>query len=72
MKYEEIEELELTASECRTVGYVYRETETEFVLFSSLGFDRGLVDELGDGLVIPKSVVRVVRDLTPLATLVAA
>lgn len=73
VKADEVDDLELTASRCKTVGYVFRETDDELVLFASLGFNRGEVEEVGDGLVIPKCVVQQVNDLRrDLPTMVAA
>jgi hypothetical protein len=63
VKYDDLDGLDLTASGCKTVGYVLRETETELVLFSSLAHSHGELDEVGDGLVIPKACVDAVYEL---------
>lgn len=59
----EVEEEELSAAGCRSVGYVYRETEDVLILFSSLSYEAGELNELGDGMVIPKVCVESMVEL---------
>ena len=62
MNYKTLEEEEdFNPTHCRTAGYLYRRTEDTVVIFASLSVSsEGEIEEVGDGLVIPRgNVIRI-------------
>jgi len=64
-KIEDIKDDDLRPATCSSVGYVYEENDEVLVLVCSQGF-RGSgrdLEELGDGLVLPRCVIRSISEL---------
>jgi len=60
-----IKEIDFKPQPCRSVGYVYFEDEDYLVLVGSQNSKNGKkIDEVGDGLSIPKVLIKEIQELS--------